>query len=412
MTTRRPFYGWWIAAALAVAEPVSWGVLYYAFSVFIEPMQQELGWSRNRLTLAFSLGLLTSGIAAMPIGHWLDRHGARWLMCGGSLAAAALLLGWSRTSGYSLFVLIWLALGVCMAATFYEPAFATLTVWFRRYRSRALTLVTFGGGFASVLFIPLTAWLIDRAGWRDALVALALILAGIAAPLTGLALRDSPERIGACVDGICVSREETGSPLHQRPGLPFRDAVRSVSFRWLSGAFGLTMFVNVSATVLLIPLLIDRGESLQFAATAAAAIGLLALPGRLIFTPLADWLPAYVAPAGIFLTQAAGLAVLGSSASRTGVWIFVVLFGIGFGAITPARATLVGDLYGVAAFASISGVLALIVTLSRAAAPIGGSLIGSLGDGDQLLFFILALMSVVAAVCVYASSASAERQAC
>jgi MFS family permease len=406
---RRPvFYGWWIAAALAITEPVTWGVLYYGFSVFIEPMQQELGWSRNQLTAGFSLALLTSGLASVPFGRWLDRNGPRLMMTAGSVVAVALIVAWSRVERYPLFLLIWLAIGVCMAATFYEPAFAAITTWFDRYRSRALTLVTFGGGFASVIFIPLAAWLVERTGWRDALLVLAALVGAITIPLHALVLRNKPEQVGTCPDGTC---EE--SPIQRgtgrRPVYSLRGALQSRSFQWLSLAFGLTMFVNVATTVLLIPLLLDRGESTRFAATAAAAIGLLALPGRLIFTPLGDFLPKFMVPALIFLTQAVALLVLAFSESHAGVWLFVLLFGIGFGAITPARASLVADLYGVAAFASISGVLALIVTLSRAAGPIGASLIDSLSDSDRLLLVVLAAMSAVAAGVVYEATTGAEK---
>jgi MFS family permease len=395
----RGFYGWRIALTLAVAEPVSWGILYYAFSVFIAPMRDELGWSQTRLTAAFSIALLTSGLAAVPFGRLLDQHGPRILMTLGSAGAALLVLAWSRVESYPVFVAIWVGIGVCMAATFYEPAFAAITTWFRRYRSRALTLVTFGGGFASVIFIPLAAWLVDREGWRDALLVLAAILALVTIPLYGLMLRSRPADMGTCPDGECDAAEGP-SPAPSRVDWPLREALRSRSFRWLAAAFSLTMFVNVAATVLLIPILLERGESSRVAASAAAAIGLLALPGRLIFTPLADWLPAWTVPAAIFVTQAAALAVLALTSSQAGIWLFVLFFGIGFGAITPARATLVAALYGVAAFASISGVLALIVTVARAAGPLGGSLIAALTGSDRILLAILALCSLAAAGCV------------
>ncbi len=400
MSGRSSFYGWKIVAALAITEPVTWGILYYAFSVFIEPTSAEFGWSRNQLTAAFSIALVASGIAAVPVGRWLDAHGPRSLMTVGSVAASLLVVAWSRVESYPVFVLVWIGLGLCMAATFYEPAFAAITTWFQRYRSRALTVVTFGGGFASVIFIPLAAWLVDQQGWRDALLILAVILAVTTIPIHAILLRRDPAQFGQCPDGECTSNERTARRRSREP-IDFRSALRSRSFRWLSLAFGLTMFVNVATTVLLIPLLIDRGESARFAASAAAAIGLLALPGRLIFTPLGDWLPPWTVPAAIFVTQAIALAVLAVTTSHAGVWIFVVLFGAGFGAITPARATLVADLYGTVAFASISGVLALIVAFSRAAGPIGGSLIESATTGDRPFLLILATLSLAAAAAVY-----------
>ena len=44
------YYGWYIALALAITTTVSFGVLFYAFSVFIAPMEAEFGWSRGELS--------------------------------------------------------------------------------------------------------------------------------------------------------------------------------------------------------------------------------------------------------------------------------------------------------------------------------------------------------------------------
>src|SRR5687767_15831922 len=79
--------GWAIVVALGVTETTSYGILYYAFAVLLGPMERELGWSRAQLTGAFSLALLVSGVAAVPVGWWVDRHGARLLMTVGSCLA-------------------------------------------------------------------------------------------------------------------------------------------------------------------------------------------------------------------------------------------------------------------------------------------------------------------------------------
>src|SRR5690242_10871321 len=57
----RPYYGWVLVWTLGVTETVSWGILNYAFGVFLAPMERDLGWSRATLSGAFSLALLLSG---------------------------------------------------------------------------------------------------------------------------------------------------------------------------------------------------------------------------------------------------------------------------------------------------------------------------------------------------------------
>ncbi|NTU84728.1 MAG: MFS transporter, partial [Chloroflexales bacterium] len=159
--------------AVSIAQVVSWGILYYAFSVFVAPMQAELGWSTVELTGAYSLALLCSGLAAVPVGRWVDRRGPRALMTVGSILAVALVVAWSRVTSLAAFYLIMAGVGLVSAAVLYEPAFAIIAVWFRRLRGRALTVLTFFGAFASFIFIPLSAWLEHMLSWRGALFALA-----------------------------------------------------------------------------------------------------------------------------------------------------------------------------------------------------------------------------------------------
>src|SRR5512146_1259089 len=202
---RGVYYGWTLVTTLAVAETVSWGALYYAFTVFLGPMRHELGWSSASVAGAFSLGLLLSGLVAPPMGRWLDRHWPRLLMTVGSVAAVALMLAWSRVQDLTAYYLIWAGIGVAMGAVLYEPAFFVVATWFRRYRGQALIALTFIAGFASVIFIPLAGWLVQAQGWRDALVTLAVILAAVTIPAHALVLRRRPEDMGLTLDGIPAS---------------------------------------------------------------------------------------------------------------------------------------------------------------------------------------------------------------
>ena len=65
---------------LSVGQLISWGLIYYTFPLFVVPMEQELGWSRNELFGALSAGLLVAGLCSIPVGAWIDRGHARLLM--------------------------------------------------------------------------------------------------------------------------------------------------------------------------------------------------------------------------------------------------------------------------------------------------------------------------------------------
>jgi sugar phosphate permease len=392
------YYGWVMVWTLSVTETVSWGILYYAFSVFLDPMHQETGWSIAQLTGAYSLAILLSGLAAIPVGRWTDRHGPRLLMTAGSLAASLLVVGWAVADSLVVFYLVWAGIGLAMAAVLYEPALQVIATWFRRGRSRALTILTFIGGFASVIFIPLADRLVEALGWRDALLVLAAILGVATIPAHALMLRRRPRDLGLEPDGAPLDTAANGAPSVAEPDMTAREALRSRAFWWLTTAFVLAYFANVAVTVHLIPYLIRAGFAAGFAATAAAAVGLLALPGRLIFTPLGAVVPRQIVAAAIFLTQMVALIALQVVPGTAGVVLFVVLFGAGFGAITPARAALVADLFGAANYGAINGTLALCITIARAIAPVGAGLLFTAAGSYTPVLWTTVVVSALAAL--------------
>lgn len=404
-THRRVYYGWVLVVALAIAQVSSWGVLYYAFSVFLEPMQRELGWSRATLTAGYSIALLISGAAAFPVGAWLDRRGPRLLMSVGSLLAALLVFAWSRVTDLPTFYLIWAGIGLAMAAVLYEPAFFVVSAWFTRQRGRALTVLTFIGGFASIIYIPLAAWLVQQQGWRAALGTLAVVLVIATLPIHLLLVRRRPGDLGLQPDGTDRLVEAGHAPMTVAapvalPGVALGVALRQGAYWRLTLAFFLATITGVAVTVHLIPYLIGQGYSPDFAALAVSLFGIIALPGRAIFTPLGDFIPRRLVTAVIFLSQALSLLVLLLLPGVTGVLAFAVLFGIGFGAVTPARAALVAEMYGPAHYGRINGVLAAALMGARALAPVGVSLIyDQVGDYTPA-WWTLASLSLVAALII------------
>ncbi|MCM8749231.1 MFS transporter [Thermomicrobiaceae bacterium CFH 74404] len=402
------YYGWYIVAALAVTETISWGILYYGFAVFLTPMERELGWSRPSVTGAFSLALLLSGLAAPLVGRWIDRNGPRLLMTAGSIAATLLVLAWSRVGSLTAFYAIWIGIGLVMAAVLYEPAFAVVAKWFSRRRRQALTALTLVAGLASVIFTPLCNWLIELLGWREALLALAILLGASTIPLHGLVLRRSPEALGLAPDGEPV-RSSGPAPEAREPGIPARAALRTATFWALTVAMVLNALAVVAMNVHLIPYLLGRGYSSAFAATVTGLIGGMQLPGRLLFAPLGRVLPARLMTVLVFLLQGAALGILLVMPGAAGVLAFVVVFGMSNGMATLLRAARVAELFGAAAYGSIAGVMALWATLARAAAPVGAGTLYDLLGRYEPIFWALALGGLVAGLAAYLAETTGAR---
>jgi MFS family permease len=376
----RLYYGWVVVLTLGITETISWGVLYYAFTVYLTPMESELGWSRGDMTGAFSVATLLSGLAAIPVGRWLDRHGPRLLMTVGSIAASLLVLAWSQVTQLPQLYLIWFAIGLTMSATLYDPAFATANRWFDRQRVQALTAITLMAGFASTIFIPLANTLVEAQGWRQSLITLAVVLAVGTIPAHALVLRRGPERSSS------------------RSGVAVGQAIRHASFRWLTAAFWLASLTTVAIGIHLLPYLRDRGYDATFAAAVTGSIGAMQVLARFALTPFGNRISPRALGLGVLALQPISIAVLLLVRVTPGVLLFVVLFGAQRGLATLVRPALIADLYGVARYASIAGVLQFALSLAQAAAPFGAGAAYDVLHDYEPIFWALALISAGAAI--------------
>ncbi len=364
----RPYYGWRLVLTLGVTETVSWGILYYSFTVFLAPMEADLGWSRAATSGAFSVALLVSAAAAVPVGRWLDRHGGRGLMTVASVAGALLVVAWALVERLATFYAVWVAIGAVMAALLYEPAFTIVARWFERDRARAFTALTLMAGFASTVFLPLAGWLVERLGWREALLVLAAAQLATAVP-HAVVLRRRPEDLGVGPDGDPLPPCAAPPPPASRAGLSLGEALRDPAFRWLTAGFALNAFASVGASVHLVPYFLGRGYDPRLAATAVGLLGAMQVAARLVFALLERRLSRRALAAAAFLLQPVALALVMLVPGGVGLVLFVLLFGAGRGLTTLARALLVADVYGASRYGSASGAIALFATTAQAAAP-------------------------------------------
>src|SRR5579864_714511 len=386
---KRIEYGWIIVAALCVTETVSWGIVYYGFPVFLQSMERDLGASRIAVTGALSLALAISGLAAIPVGRWIDRHGARALMTSGSLLATALVIAWSRVHSVGALYAVWALMGIAMAMILYQPAFAAVVQWFPHRRERALLTVTLAAGFASTIFMPVEAWLLGWLGWRGALTVCGGMLALITIPVRASVLK-APDRTGGAHDA-------------ERPAA--HDATLGVALRhgvfWiLAAAFALANFTTTTVSIHMIPYLGQHGYSTKIAATIVGWIGGMQVPGRLLFVPITAWLGAAWVTGSLFFAEAAAMGLLAAGALGAGLVPMILLYGAAAGMLTLAQATVVADVWGHRHYGAIAGAMAVPASLARALGPVGASLLYVSLGGYARLFWLLAVALTAAGIMV------------
>ena len=397
ISKRKPFYyGWYIAIAFAITETVSFGVIYYAFTVFIAPMEADLGWSRGELSGAFSLFLLMTGIMAFPVGWWLDKRGSRLLMTLGSIGATLLVLLWSQVNSLPAFALLMALMGCCGAAVLYEPAFAVIATWFTRKRGAAMAIVTFTAGFASTIFIPLADALLVAFGWRQAVFMLGILLGIITIPLHLLVLRRRPSDLGLLPDG-----ETTPSAAKPAAPISLAGALRSRFFWMLTLAFALSTLSVSALRVHFIPLLISIGIHPSAAALASGSIGITQVIGRMIFAPIEARLSVRTMVIGVFILLALSPTILLFGRAPLWIVLFIVLFGMAVGAHTLTRPLIVADTYGSGFYGRISSVMVIALTMARASAPFAAGLIFDLFQSYTPMLIGGAGVSALAVVIIW-----------
>jgi MFS family permease len=367
---------------LSLAQLITWGSVFYTFSLLLEPVERELGLTRSQSSLAFSLALLAEGLAAYPIGRWIDAGHERAVMTACSLLAGACLLAHSAITGVAGFYAVWTGLGIALAGTLYTPVFAVVT---RRYPDdfrRAIITITFLGGLASTVFIPLSAWLIATFGWRHALWVLAMLQLAVCAPIHAACLRDAPPPLA-----------------HQHVNVaPARAYLRSAPFLLL-GVFAIGMFaVTAALPPHMISLLRGSGLDERWVIAIPASIGLIQVLGRLLLYFFEHHFDVHTANRMIPTLIPVGLAFLIAGAGHPwAAMLFVLLYGLGNGMMTIVKGTAVAQYVSREHVASLNGALGLPMALARALAPWLMGVLWTAQSGYTWGLWLLLVTSVVSA---------------
>ena len=387
----RRLVGW-----LSLAQLISWGSVFYTFAVLMEPVERELGLTRTQSSLAFSLALLAEGVLAYPVGRWIDKGHERWVMTAGSLLMGVCLLLHSGVSNAAGFYAVWLGLGAGLAATLYNPVFAVVTRRFPHDFRRAIITLTFLGGLASTVFIPLSAALVQSLGWRHALWVLAALHLLLCAPLHWLLLRDAPA-VAAATD------PQAGAPA-------MAAHLRSPAFL----AIGVFVVGMMGVTAALPPHMISllRGSGLAEAWVIGipASIGLIQVLGRLLLFFFEHHFDLHLANRLIPTLIPLGLATLLAGAGHPwAALLFVLLYGLGNGMLTIVKGTAIAQYVSREHVASLNGALGLPTALARAAAPLLLGVLWNERSGYAQGLWLLLAMSVAAALALMLAQRRALR---
>lgn len=408
--SERVFYGWRIVAAGFLINAFGIGTFFYGFSTFFNPLIAEFGWSRTVMSGVFSLSRLEGGIEG-PIAGWLtDRYGARkMLLMGVAIAGAGFIVLRMVNSPLSLYLIFGLFLSLGFNLGYTHATGAAVAKWFIKKRGRAFSFLISGNGIGGAIFVPLIAWLIIQFGWRVSTVIIGVATLAIPLPLS-LIVRSTPEEMGLVPDGeptrygTSTSEEDRSTQASASNAVPedvdftVREAMRTRAFWVYVASMMLRSCILSSIVVHQIPHLTDIGIPYQTASTVLGLMVLMSVPGRFIFGWLGDRYNKKVLLFLLCLLQGVGIFIFVNANTLQLLYLFVVVYGVGYGGVIPLAIALRADLFGRRNYATIAGITMAIATIGTVAAPI---LAGYLYDTTQsysLAFYIFMVMIVLSGV--------------
>lgn len=219
----------------------------------------ETAWPVLHISLSFTLAFLVWAMIAPVVGMCIDHGWGGAVMFGGGIAGAFTLLFLSTVTDRWIFSGALLVLGMCMAATLYDPCFALMM---RRLEVRgveATATVTLIAGLATLLTFPLVMVLSDVMAWREIILVFAVLA------VFAVLLLPKQDRSGARIE---TGHASLRFKIEKEPAL-------------IAVAFGLIMMGHAILLFLLPMVLAQGGGAGKTGIIAVAILGPAQIAGRL-----------------------------------------------------------------------------------------------------------------------------------
>ena len=347
--------------ALGITQITAWGTSYYCLGVLAGPISRDTGWSRGFVFLGFTVAVLAMGVVSSAVGRAIDRRGARAVMTLGTVLVSVGLFALSHARSEAAYLIVWAFLGVGMRLCLYDAAFAAL-VQVAPSRGRiAISYLTLFGAFASSVFWVVGHALNQRIGWRQTLVAFAVINLAICLPLHwwGLSRRESDRSAGP-----------GGGAVASPDGPPLEGRTRSIALALFALIMSLNGFVFGVISVQLVALLEAAGLATAAAVWVASLKGVAQFGGRVVEIVFGRTLRAItVGRIAIGILPLALVLLLAGTRSVSLVVAFTLVMGASQGVLTIVRGAVPLALFGAQGYGAVLGVIATPVLVVNAASP-------------------------------------------
>jgi MFS family permease len=358
----RSYYRWVIVAAGAFMGCVAIGSIF-SLPVFLQPMSEDTGWSRTAISVAMTLDFITMGVASFGWGMVMDRFGPRTvLLAGSSLLGLGLVLASRAASVLEFQVLYGFVVGAGGGAIF-APLMATVTGWFDRHRSLAVSLVSAGMGIAPVTVAPIAARLVSTYDWRFSQLVIGIAVWALLLP-PALLVRRAPALAGA-----------DGAPSAGDLRTSARQALRSPQFAILALTYFFCCATHSGPLFHTVSYAVSCGLTVTAAVSIYSVEGLAGLAGRIAFGLLGDRFGAKRVFVSGLLVQAVAAGSYMFARQQSEFYAVATVFGFAYAGVMPLYAVLVRENFPLPIMGTMVGAASMASSLGMALGPLAGGLI-------------------------------------
>ena len=356
----------------------------HGFGLWLQPITQEMGWTRESFALALAVQNLSWGLIGIFTGMLADRFGATKVLIAGALLYALGLAGMAWSPNTLMFTLTaGLLIGMAQTGTTYAVIYGVIGRQIPpEKRSWAMGVAAAAGSFGQFFMVPVEGQLIASLGWHNALVACAVLVL-IIIPMA-LALREP---------NFHDLKKASAGGHQQTIAQAVAEAFKNPSFLLLTAGYFVCGFQVMFIGVHMPSYLKDFGLQPQVASISLALIGLFNIFGTYLAGSLGQKIPKRYLLSGIYFIRAVAIVIfLLVPLSPWSVYVFAAVMGFLWLSTVPLTNGVIAQIFGVQHLSMLSGFVFFSHQIgSFLGIWLGGYLYDTTGSYDAVWYLAIAL---------------------
>ena len=390
------FYGYIVVAASFLSTMLMFGTSY-SFGVFFKPLLAEFGWTRAMISGIYSLSMLLSGFLSIVAGRFTDRFGPRMIVtaCGFIVGLGCLLV--SQSSAIWQFYLFYgMLIGAGLGGAL-VPVMATVARWFVKRRGMMTGITVSGLGMGTLIVPPVANWLISSYGWRTSYIVVGVVILLVVMSAAQLLKRD-PGQIGQLPYG--VNEAKTNDLSLATEGFSLRQVIQTRQLWLLCIA---SFFFGVAIQILMVhivPHATDLGISTANSVILLSFIGGVGATARVVMGIVGDKTANKLTFLISYGLAAVALFWLLAAKELWMFYLFVIVFGFGYGGIAVLISPVTAEHFGLNSIGIILGIILFICAIGETIGPILAGYIFDVTGSYNLAFLICAVLTTLSVLLI------------